>query len=175
VSSVSSVDELARLVRWDGQGYRGFDWSAVGVDVPASFKGYIERFPKGEYQTYLSVLQPDPAAGLARYLADIRLHQDVLREVAHSDAEFPYAVHPEIPGLFPWGYIGTDEIFCWHIGDHGGERVVVVDIAEATCETLQTTMVDYLVDILVGRVPRFQWLAEECRPLRFDPYRGPTV
>jgi hypothetical protein len=175
---MSPVDELARLVQWDGQGARGIDWSvienALGVSVPASFKEYVERFPRGEFQTYLSILQPDPAAGPSRYLADVRLHEEVLRAVAGDTADFPYAVHPEIPGLLPWGYIGTDEIFCWHISHEEVEpQLVVVDVGDATCEILGTTMANYLVDILAGRVPRLRWLADECQPPRFGRYRAP--
>jgi len=79
------------------------NWRAVeaklGIRYPSDFRQLIERYGTGEFFAGLVVLntlnkwcQQD----IPKKLKNFRVVRDAL--------ELPWVIHPESPGLFPWGF-----------------------------------------------------------------------
>src|SRR5690606_30752820 len=116
-----------------------------------------------------------------RVQSDLR----ALRVLKHSTPGFtsssfisiPYDVFPRIPGLFPWDWIGRDCVLCWHMVREGEDspQVVLVDEGERRVVELPGDMVDCITDIITGRYPEFDYIAEEFDPPRFVPLKLPPA
>src|SRR5690606_2581801 len=182
------VAALARLVSWAGHGPGGLDWAEierqVGIALPASFKEYVSVFPPGTFQDYVVVAGPRSSTD-AGYPERVQSGLRALRVLKHSTPGFtsssfisiPYDVFPRIPGLFPWDWIGRDCVLCWHMVREGEDspQVVLVDEGERRVVELPGDMVDCITDIITGRYPEFDYIAEEFDPPRFVPLKLPPA
>ena len=113
------VEELASLVSWHGQGKTDVRWSDIehrlNLRLPNDYKMYVERFPVGQFQTYLRIIHPgaspddsDVFVAMKNIIAEFEL--DIEEGLA---PRFPYLFHPHTGGLLPWGYVGFDWVMTW--------------------------------------------------------------
>lgn len=147
-----SLDELVRLVGWEGRG-KDLHWATteqvLGLRLPTDYKHYVERFPSGIFQIYLSVYTPFESG----------LHPRILyalegRRVIQADRDdFPYAFHPEKGGLLPWGITGSDFLFCWLTGADDPDQwpTIVCDYSLLDeFHTYSGSMTAFIVDLIRG-------------------------
>jgi cell wall assembly regulator SMI1 len=89
------------------------DWSGAEADLgckfPADFRELIRRYGTGQFDLGgLLVSNPLTAAGRQ----EIRDHLETLRDLREG-CEIQLVIHPERPGLLPWGSDSLGNIFCW--------------------------------------------------------------
>jgi hypothetical protein len=95
----------------DGEG----DWYAaeiiVGVKFPPDFRDLISAYGSGAFfQGHLEVFNPLTLRGLAR----MKQAENFLRSYRSLGFEpLPLLVHPDSPGLLPWGGDGNGNDYCW--------------------------------------------------------------
>lgn len=80
------------------------NWNAAeivaGTEFPADFRGLIERYGTGAFfQGHLTVFNPLTIEGQAL----IKHTLDIYRPFRNETHPLPFALHPERPGLLPWG------------------------------------------------------------------------
>ena len=88
------------------------DWSAaevaLAVRFPSDFRQMIQRYGTGEFYAGLLILNPlNPWC--QRQIAKELKNYRVIREAM----ELSLRLHPESPGLFPWGHDSNGNGFFW--------------------------------------------------------------
>ncbi len=88
------------------------DWSIAEVEFevvfPTDFKELIQHYGTGEFYGDLHISNPIRAWGRDKIRNDL----DRYRELRDA-AEIPLILHPEIPGLLPWGGDSNGHLYCW--------------------------------------------------------------
>ncbi len=109
---MATIDDLVRLVpspeaRVDATG----DWERVetdlGLELPSDFKMLIQRYGFGQFESFITPLNPfGPHAMLIDEARRLQEEDQLFRE-QHPDTS-PYAFYLEPGGLLPWaGTTGT--------------------------------------------------------------------
>lgn len=172
--AATTPDDLATEVGWDGVGVRGVDWACVerrlAVSLPASYMEYVEKFPPGVFQTFLKVVQPDSPANVEQFIDDVNQEAGFLQSMVSESVGFPYPMYPAVPGLFPWGHIGTDFSFCWLLDrtHNANAPTVLVATFDGSTQLLDGSMVDCILSVIRGQVPLLRYVAEQFDPPRFE-------
>jgi hypothetical protein len=82
----------------------------VGTDYPGDFRELITRYGTGAFfQGHLTVFNPLTVGGLAF----IKQAERNLRRYREGPYPLPLPVHPEAPGLLPWGHDENGNDYCW--------------------------------------------------------------
>lgn len=82
----------------------------VGVEYPEVFRELITRYGTGRFfQGHLMVFNPLTIGGLAF----IKQAERYLRQYREGLYPLPLPVHPEVPGLLPWGHDENGNDYCW--------------------------------------------------------------
>jgi hypothetical protein len=82
----------------------------VGADYPAEFRDLITRYGTGTFfKGHLTVYNPLTVGGLAC----IKQSEKYLRQYREGLYPLPLPVHPETPGLLPWGRDENGNDYCW--------------------------------------------------------------
>ncbi|HKB40173.1 MAG TPA: SMI1/KNR4 family protein [Gemmataceae bacterium] len=90
------------------------NWQAaeivVGAEYPPDFRDLITRYGTGAFfQGHLKVFNPLTIVGLAL----IKQNERYLRQHWEGPYALPLPVHPEAPGLLPWGHDENGNDYCW--------------------------------------------------------------
>lgn len=155
---MAATEDLVRLVGWTGAGAPGVDWSYVesefGVALPADYKGHVDRFQYGVFQGSLTVLQPRSSEEVEEYLDEVCSWAEEI-EADPPLSRLPYPLVPQVPGLYPWGRIFGDLMFCWYLTDElgGPAPTYLVRVWDGKSTRLQGTMTEIVTDAVHGRIP----------------------
>lgn len=151
------VDELARLVRWNGAGSDDVDWESVerslGVPVPNDFKALVAKFPRGVFRKYASVSIPECSDGQWNFIGDLELALEDLRAWRDDEPDrFPYPLYPEKRGLIPWGGSTQGEIFFWapDAEDPAHWDTVAYEPEEIRWERFHLSATEFLNAVIAG-------------------------
>lgn len=90
------------------------DWRAaeivVGAQYPADFRELITRYGTGSFfRGFLTVYNPMTVGGLAC----IKQDENIYRQYREGLYPLPLPVHPESPGLLPWGRDENGNGYFW--------------------------------------------------------------
>jgi hypothetical protein len=84
--------------------------NVIGVGYPADFRELITRYGTGSFfQGHLQVFNPLTIGGLAC----INKAQRNLQQYQEGLYPLTLPVHPEVPGLLPWGHDENGNDYCW--------------------------------------------------------------
>jgi hypothetical protein len=109
-----AIKELIALVPPPNDPLNGDgDWGAAdaefGIHFPSDFRTMIRHYGTGEFGLgNLLISNPLTEAGrqeMQKNLWTLRVLRDA--------CEIPLIIHPDRPGLLPWGRDGNGNIFCW--------------------------------------------------------------
>ncbi len=79
------------------------------ITLPKDYLDFLRRYGTGEFNLgSLSIANLLTEAGRSAVRSDI----DTLQALRDA-CEFPLVVHPQRPGLLPWGSDSNGNIFCW--------------------------------------------------------------
>jgi SMI1-KNR4 cell-wall len=88
------------------------DWSIAecefGVRFPNDFRELIHRYGTGRFFGGLFIINPLTPWGRKMIAADL----DRYRELCEA-CEISLVLHPNRPGLFPWGGDSNGHLYCW--------------------------------------------------------------
>jgi hypothetical protein len=145
----------------------------LGLRLPADYKQFVARFPQGQFQTFLTVVQPEkderPPTLVDKMMGLLR----GMRMWLPAAPEFTDPLHPDSGGLLPWGYVGFDWVLAWLTLDQDPDRWPTLLVTPQLDEQhrFRGSMTDCLLDITVhgDALPALRYVTEECQPPRFDP------
>jgi hypothetical protein len=177
------VDDLATMLRWSGHGARPVDWESIegplGCRLPDDYRALVERFPWGQYFTFLRVIHPGAFASddevvvsMRNLIEDIAEYPEIYREHPQpGDKPFPYAFHTTAGGLLPWGYVGNDFVLCWDTtGPDADTWPTVVCVRALTdWEVFAGTACELITALATGRGEPKLLTYITSAPKRFDP------
>jgi hypothetical protein len=154
-----SVERLASLVGVSMRWRNWFDWptieDSVGRRLPDDYKHLVERFPHGEFQSFVQVNRPgDHHSSAAEFLGFYaRILEDMRGYRAVGDGTYPYPIFPEPGGLLPWAHGRRREPLFWLTlaDDPNAWPVVVSDYDFLQWRTFAGTASECLVDVVEGR------------------------
>ena len=188
---MSGVDELARLVGWEGHGVQGLDWSYIeaelGLVLPSDYKALVERFPYGGFNEALQVIQPRSAspAHVEEYLDGVFAWAFDLEDTVpvpnpgapYSRFRPPYPIFPRVPGIFPWAVIEAENIACSYLsGRPDPDRQApgyVVRYSVGQFTELTGSVLGCLTDLITGRVVKTRALLSTHKPPSFREWPRP--
>jgi cell wall assembly regulator SMI1 len=88
------------------------DWekveSKLGITYPTDFRRLIKRYGTGEFLNGLLIYNPFNSwcfREIPKELETFRIMRDKM--------EIPLVIHPDEPGLFPWGHDVNGNNYCW--------------------------------------------------------------
>ncbi|UUO08629.1 SMI1/KNR4 family protein [Blastopirellula sp. J2-11] len=88
------------------------DWAIAeqqfGLTFPTDYKQFIETYGSGEFQRGLVVANLLTQEGRDKVCADLSRYAELQAACEHE-----YILHPERPGLFPWGSDENGHLYCW--------------------------------------------------------------
>lgn len=115
----SNVDEICRIVGWEGRFHPTGDWAtveqALGLPLPSDYKELLTRLPSGVFRNTIRMLNPiQSGERFASWRSNLN---EVLEVIADEDLEYledvPYVTFPQKGGLLPWGDDIQGGMFCW--------------------------------------------------------------
>jgi len=119
---MATIDDLVRLVPppeapVDATG----DWERVeadlGLELPSDFKMLIQRYGSGQFESFITPLNPFGPHPLL--IADARRLQEDDQPFREENPELsPYAFYPEPGGLLPWAGTDNGDRICWLTEGH---------------------------------------------------------
>lgn len=88
------------------------DWAIAeqefGITLPSDYKQFIETYGSGEFQPGLVIANLLTASGREMIRGDLVRYAEMQAALDHE-----YILHPESPGLFPWGSDVHGHLYCW--------------------------------------------------------------
>lgn len=142
------------------------DWSAAeaefGVKFPTDFKRLIHRYGTGEFMHGLAVFNPLTDRGRKEIVDELK-NSAQLRDAL----ELPLVLHPERPGLLPWGRDDHGHQYFWWTKGRPGDWPVFVLFHEDE-EPFRTSVGVSTFLVKLGRneyadATLKQFAEEECR------------
>jgi SMI1-KNR4 cell-wall len=130
------------------------DWSPAeaefGVVFPGDFKELIRLYGTGVFLSSLLIYNPLTREGRA----EIQSHLETLR-VLRDACELSLIIHPEKPGLLPWGGDSNGNIFCWWTEGNADEwdSVQVGHEEEENPHRVSVPITTFLVNYAQNRYP----------------------
>lgn len=83
------------------------DWKRVekmlGATLPPDYRAFVKTFGTGSFDEFLFVLNPFSENEGTSLLSGVELLCNSLRDLKFSEKAVPFGIHPERPGLLPWG------------------------------------------------------------------------
>jgi hypothetical protein len=135
----------------DGTG----DWSIAekefGIVFPSDFKELIRRYGTGEFYSDLYILNPLREWGRDKIRNDL----DRYRQLRDACEFHTLILHPECPGLLPWGGDSNGHLYCWWTdgpSDYWG-TVQVFHGYEDEIEVVPGPITDYLIRFIHNEYP----------------------
>jgi hypothetical protein len=141
------------------------NWRAAevvaGSEFPPDFRGMIERYGSGAFfQGHLTVFNPLTVEGQAL----IKHTLDTYRPFRDETYPLPYPLHPERPGLLPWGRDDNGGGYFW-LTKGKPDRWPVVYLAHGS-EGFPVLLPVNVTTLLAGiAVDRFEELARPDDPM----------
>ena len=141
------------------------DWKrvqeAIGVALPSDLGDFGMCYGTGRFIGDIQVY--NPFAMLYRRIIDFECN--FLRELKKPGRDrLPYDVHPDRPGLFPWGRDQNGNTMCWlTVGAHDEWPIVLKsDIDEF--EHWELSMTSFLAKAFRNEILALIWNDEAFRP-----------
>lgn len=128
------------------------------VILPPDYKAYVARFGVGRLNDYfhpLNPFTPNPHLNLIRHLETLYEAERGLLLNHPEDSQLfpPFPLHPESPGLLPWGVTDNGEELFWHtVGVSEHWPVVVYSGRQEKYETFPMSMSRFLAAVLTGEL-----------------------
>jgi hypothetical protein len=147
------------------------DWSIaeteLGIVFPSDFKEMIRRYGTGEFTLRsLGIYNPLTQSGREEMQGAL----DTLR-VLRDACEFPLVVHPEKPGLLPWGSNSNGHIYCWWTEGTANQwdTVFVAHDDEDRPQRFRAPITEFLVNYARNKYPEtLGGLAFEVSQIQFQ-------
>ncbi|WP_146159653.1 hypothetical protein [Allonocardiopsis opalescens] len=166
---MSAVDDFLSIAGESTFGSPKVNWGAVvdyyGVEFPGDYKAISERYFSIAINGRLLVALPSAFGGTEEdFLGIDLLRRDI--ESMKRGSEFdgvehpvgvttgvrvPYPLHPEVPGLLPWGETDTGIVCLWLTSQAAGDwTIVVTDYAR--WEHYECSLSEFLVSLMRGEI-----------------------
>lgn len=88
------------------------DWTLAeqefGLTFPTDYKQFVETYGSGEFQRGLVIANLLTSEGRQAVRTDLERYADLKEACEHE-----YILHPECPGLFPFGSDVNGHLYCW--------------------------------------------------------------
>lgn len=134
------------------------DWRVAerefGTALPTDFKNMVSHYGTGEFKLKsLRVANPLTEAGRS----EIRNLLSTLRQLRDA-MELALVIHPETPGLLPWGMDHNGNMFCWWTKG-APEKWSIAQVGHDEEETPHVVKVDitsFLVKYAQNEYPEMQ-------------------
>jgi hypothetical protein len=131
----------------------------LGARFPADYKECIDVFGIGTFNDFLylaSPFSPNPYLNVSGRLRALHESERLMKlnfPEAPDSVVHPFSLHPESPGLIPWGFTDNGDDLFWHtLGEPDVWPVVVYSGRSGTYESHPMTMTLFLSSILSGRL-----------------------
>jgi hypothetical protein len=170
------IGELARTVSFPVTSRVACDWPAIesslGVDLPASYRDYVEYFPSGRINGALFVFHPGSDGGLASLIDHVLSTAGGLDSLRDVSAEIPYEFYPAKGGLIPWGAWETMLLFTWLPIGHPDSWPIVMLNDDLEFQVLTMTVPEFLTR-LIRRDGDWSIVLDEFWEQDFEFHPGP--
>jgi hypothetical protein len=174
----ASVETLRALVGWSGSGGGPVNWTgveqAIGLSLPTDYRAFVEIFPIGQFQTFLTVLQPNPPDPPERFAQRVTQLTEQVRSQAIYLESFPHDFYPVPGGLLPWGWVGRDWLLCWRTVGEDPDRwpTVIATTHLDIHHVFAGTMTAAVLDIVAGGpdLADLHYISQACSPPCFHQF-----
>jgi hypothetical protein len=129
---------------------------ALGVELPADYQWFVERYGAGKIDHFLMVLTPGHSNQYVDLLQQSRRQGEAITEIREQWPEYrpPFPAFPAPGGLIAWGISDNGDVCFWRTGDPDPDRwpVVVCDGRMWDWESYDQTMTGFLCQVLEAKV-----------------------
>jgi hypothetical protein len=128
---------------------------ALGTDLPADYKKFIELYGTGVLGGFLWIYNPFSKDHNQNLLVRIPEDLNIWRSMRakYGESECPYPLYPEPNGILPWGHIDTGSELFWQTNGEPDEWTVVVNEARGPeFEGFNQSMSGFLASLLMGDI-----------------------
>jgi hypothetical protein len=132
------------------------DWEAAtstfDTAFPSDYRLLVETYPPLVVGGFIKVLHPAAEADHGNLIASAPQAMDALRWLKRrGNVRLPYEVHPDAPGLLPWGATLNGDYCLWLTdGEPDNWSVVVTDLA--FCWKFDGGLFEFLFGVLSRKV-----------------------
>jgi hypothetical protein len=147
--------------------------ASLGLVFPSDYAQFCSTFGSGEFAGTIQVFNAfaDNYQNLIKCLCEI--YSDQKSELGNN--EFPYAVYPSKPGLFPWGTEASGGTYFWLTEGNPNHWPTIIE-DESSWERWNMPMTTFLAKFFKREIePRLlgkEWREENLKILRqFKPRR----
>lgn len=125
-------------------------WSQIevtnGIAYPTDYKEYATTYGSGTFcGSFIRILNPLSS----QYTQYVTLALEKLR--ASANWKLAYAVHPAVPGLYPWGVDENDDVLCWHTRGTPDEWSIVIAARDDTTEVHDGPLTRFLCSVFTNQ------------------------
>ena len=156
------------------------NWAAVekklGLQLPDDYKRYVTKFGSGLLGEFVCVLNPFSKMEGVEFFSGADLLLSTIRELKRTEGEkyVPFDLHPESPGLLPWGGDENGNSLFWLTrGARNKWPVVVCAGRDNRSQLFEMGMTAFLTRTFTGEVKCKIWpkpFAVKSRRAKFEPY-----
>jgi len=180
------LEALSKLVKPPAELVFGGDdlpWNTIeselGTRLPDDYKQFVGRFGMGKLNGFISFTNPLTANPYLNLIKRLELFYEgertmLLNQPDASELFPPFPLHPESPGLLPWGVTDNGQDLLWHTSGQPDQWPVIVYTGrDGRYEEFPLTMTQFLAGILAGE--QVSELFPEDFPGKrhwFEPYRA---
>lgn len=133
-------------------------WRAVeqelGVELPSDYREFVFTYGTGMFAGFYVVYNPCSAMKTANLLTKISTLCQQEREFKREFPDaVPYRIHPDRPGLLPWGGDENGNYYYWITDGPPDSWLVVSDeVRGEGFREYGRCMTDFLCDVLTGKI-----------------------
>lgn len=148
----------------------------LGVPLPSDYKAFVGGYGSGLLGSFIRVFNPFDTDEYMSLIPSAKRICQIRRELKNSegDAEVPFDIHPETPGLLPWGNDENGNGLYWLTeGDADNWPCVVGAGRDRRWQQFDMPMTTFLKRALTGEIKCEIWPSGFARPKRrrvFTPF-----
>jgi hypothetical protein len=126
----------------------------LGTPLPSDYREFVFNYGSGLFAQFYRVYNPFAKSEYTALLTSVKRISNAVREIKRDwPDQVPYKIHPEKPGLLPWGNDENGNDYYWLTDGPPDSWLVLSDeVRGEGFREYGRCMTDFLSDVLLGKI-----------------------